>query len=253
MAQPLQSINLIAPGFKGLNTEDSPLAQEASYADIADNAVIDERGRIAARKGVTVITTDDTPLGSDHIHKIHHFYDKDGNNVIFSVGNNKIFSGTGTLTDETPAPPYAITDNNWKMLNFNDKCYFFQRGYEPLIYDNDLQAVTPASSVSGANIASAQYGHEAIAAYGRLWVVDNADEATTIYWSDLLIPNFSSGSSGSIDVTKAWPDGFDEVRALAAHNNALIIFGNHSIIVYQNANSPANMSIADTVSGVGCV
>lgn len=261
MAQPLQSINLIAPGFKGLNTEDSPLAQEASYADVADNAVIDERGRIAARKGVNLLTTDDSELGSDYIHKIHHFYDKEGddNSVIFSVGNNKIFSGTSTLVDHTDGnvnsdmSGYTITANNWKIINFNDKCYFFQRGYEPLIYDSTQTYIKPASAVSIANITSAQYGHEAIAAYGRLWVVDNASEATTIYWSDLLIPDFAGGSSGSIDVTKAWPDGFDEVRALAAHNNALIIFGNHSIIVYQNANSPANMSIADTVSGVGCV
>ena len=47
MAQQLQSINLVAPAFKGINTEDSPLAQDPSFADIADNAVIDKRGRIA--------------------------------------------------------------------------------------------------------------------------------------------------------------------------------------------------------------
>ena len=49
MAQPLQSINLVAPGFKGVNTEDSPIGQDFSFADVADNAVIDKRGRIAAR------------------------------------------------------------------------------------------------------------------------------------------------------------------------------------------------------------
>ena len=51
MAQPLQSINQVAPAFKGINTEDSPLAQDPSFADVADNAVIDKRGRIAAREG----------------------------------------------------------------------------------------------------------------------------------------------------------------------------------------------------------
>ena len=55
MAQPLQSINLVAPAFKGVNTEDSPIAQDPSYADVADNAVIDKRGRIAARKGIDVV------------------------------------------------------------------------------------------------------------------------------------------------------------------------------------------------------
>jgi hypothetical protein len=33
----------------------------------------------------------------------------------------------------------------------------------------------------------------------------------------------------------------------------LIIFGKHSIVVYQGAQAPATMSLADTVSGVGCV
>ena len=40
MAQQLNSINLVAPAFKGINTEDSPLAQDPSFAEIADNAVI---------------------------------------------------------------------------------------------------------------------------------------------------------------------------------------------------------------------
>ena len=102
MAQPLQSINLVAPAFKGVNTEDSPIAQDPSFADVADNAVIDKRGRIAARRGNNVITTDKTELGSDHIHKMSYFYDNAGNTKLFSVGNNKILSGTTTLVDETP-------------------------------------------------------------------------------------------------------------------------------------------------------
>ena len=252
MAQPLQSINLIAPGFKGVNTEDSPIAQDQSYADVADNAVIDKRGRVAARKGISVVTTDNTELGSDYVHKIHHFYDDAGNEVIFTAGNNKIMTGTTTLVDVTPAS-YTITDNNWKIVNFNDKAYFFQRGYDPLVYDNatGLRTFTVAN---GTATDATLKCHEALAAYGRLWVVDNATDTQTIYWSDLLIGNdFTGGSSGSIDVSKAWPDGYDEVRALAAHNNALIIFGKHSILVYGNASSPANMALVDTVAGVGCI
>ena len=63
MAQQLNSINLVAPAFKGINTEDSPLAQDPSFAEVADNAVIDRRGRIAARKGLSVTTTNKTQLG----------------------------------------------------------------------------------------------------------------------------------------------------------------------------------------------
>ena len=252
MAQPLQSINLVAPAFKGVNTEDSPIAQDPSYADVADNAVIDKRGRIAARKGIDVITTDKTELGTDYVHKIHYFYDDAGNEVVFSAGNNKIMTGTTTLTDVTPAA-YTITTNNWKIVNFNDKAYFFQRGYDPLVYDNATGLRTFTVANGGATAATLKC-HEALAAYGRLWIVDNATDTQTIYWSDLLIgSDFTGGSSGSIDVSKAWPDGYDEVRALAAHNNTLIIFGKHSILVYGGASSPANMALVDTVAGVGCI
>jgi hypothetical protein len=253
MAQPLQSINLVAPAFKGINTEDSPLAQDTSFAEIADNAIIDRRGRLASRKGNAVVTTDKTELGIDYLSNIHEFYDSAGNEVIFSTGNNKIMTGTTTLVDATPAT-YTITGNDWKIFNFNDHAYFFQRGYEPLVYSNTLGAVTKMSSVAGASVTSAQYSHEAIGAYGRVWCVGNASDDNTIYWSDLLIGHdFSGGSSGSIDVSKAWPNGFDKVVAIAAHNGMLVVFGENNTLVYAGAESPATMTIQDTIPGVGCV
>ena len=254
MAQPLQSINLVAPAFKGINTEDSPIGQDPSFADVADNAVIDKRGRIASRKGYNVVTETKTPLGSAKIRAIKEFRDDAGNSKVFSVGNNKILSGTTTLVDETPAS-YAITTDNWKMVNFNDKIYFFQRSYEPLVYDNAGGSVVKLSTVSGAaGVTSAIYGNEVLAAYGRLWTADFGADKSTVYWCDLLIGHdWSGGTSGSIDVSKVWPDGYDEIVALAAHNGLLIIFGKHSIVVYQGAEAPATMSLADTVAGVGCV
>jgi hypothetical protein len=253
MAQPLQSINLVAPAFKGINTEDSPLAQDPSFAEIADNAVIDRRGRLASRKGNQVITTDKTVLGTDYLSNIHEFYDSANNEVIFSTGNNKIMTGTTTLVDATPAA-YTITANDWKIFNFNNYAYFFQRGYEPLVYSNTLGAVTKMSAVAGASVAAAQYCNEAIGAYGRVWCVGNASDDNTIYWSDLLIGHdFTGGSSGSIDVSKAWPNGFDKVVAIAAHNGLLVVFGEHNIITYSGAESPATMAIQDTIPNVGCV
>ena len=253
MAQPLQSINLVAPAFKGINTEDSPLAQDTSFAEVADNAIIDRRGRLASRKGNAVLTTDKTVLGTDYLSNIHEFYDSAGNEVIFSTGNNKIMTGTTTLVDATPGS-YTITDNDWKIFNFNDHAYFFQRGYEPLVYSNSLGAVTKMSAVSGASLTSAQYSNEAIGAYGRVWCVGNATDDNTIYWSDLLIGHdFTGGSSGSINVSKAWPNGFDKVVAIAAHNGFLVVFGENNTLIYSGAESPATMAIQDTIPGVGCV
>jgi hypothetical protein len=254
MAQQLQSINLVAPAFKGVNTEDSPLAQDPSFAEIADNAVIDKRGRIAARKGHTVVTTNKTVLGTDSLRSIKEYKDNAGNTKIFSVGNNKIISGTTTLVDETPGG-YSISANDWKIVNFNDHMFFFQRGYEPLIYSNHVGSVEALSSHPHATgVASTMYGHEVLAAYGRLWTADFSTNKSTIYWSDLLDgAAWSGGSSGNIDVSKVWPDGYDEIVALAAHNGLLIIFGKHSIIVYDGATSPASMTLSDTVAGIGCV
>lgn len=325
MAQELKSINLVAPGFKGINTEDAPMAQDPSFAEVADNAVIDKRGRIAARKGLSVLTNAayeyvivdsttgfqadetitggtsaatatikqvysgtvflientrsgtftasetltgsvsaatatytstnvSTSLGSSTLSSIKEFRDDAGNTKIFSVGNNKILSGTTTLVDESPGS-YTITSDRWKIVNFNDKAYFFQRGYEPLVYDSTSEAVAKLSTVSGAaGVTSAMYGNEVLAAYGRLWTADFSADKSTVYWSDLLIGHdWSGGTSGSIDVSKVWPDGYDEIVALAAHNNLLIIFGKRSIVVYSGADAPATMVLSDTVAGVGCV
>jgi hypothetical protein len=254
MAQELKSINLVAPAFKGINTEDSPLAQDPSFAEIADNAVIDKRGRIAARKGHVVITTNKTVLGTDSLRAIKEYKDNAGNTKIFSVGNNKIMSGTTTLADETPGS-YTISANDWKIVNFNDHMFFFQRGHEPLVYSNHAGVVEKMSTHTHATgVASTMYGHEVLAAYGRLWTADFSTNKSTIYWSDLLDGvAWSGGSSGSIDISKVWPDGYDEIVGLAAHNDLLIIFGKHSIVVYSGAEAPASMALSDTVAGIGCV
>ena len=262
MAQELNSINLVAPAFKGINTEDSPLAQDPSFAEVADNAVIDQRGRIAARKGLSVITTNKTALGSAKIRAIKEFKNDAGTTKVFSVGNNKILSGTTTLADETPGG-YSISADNWKMVNFNDSIYFYQRGYQPLIYNTvasgtsggaNSDVVTLSSVNSAAGLTSSMYGNEVLAAYGRLWTADFSADKSTVYWSDLLAGHiWSGGSSGSIDISKVWPDGYDEIVALSAHNNHLIIFGKRSVVVYSGATAPASMTLADTVSGVGCV
>ena len=62
-------------------------------------------------------------------------------------------TGTTTLTDATPGS-YTITANNWKIVNFNDKAYFFQRGYDPLVYDNATGLRTFTVANGGATAAT---------------------------------------------------------------------------------------------------
>ena len=253
MAQDRQNITIAAPAFRGLNTQDSPLSLDASFASIADNCIIDQYGRIGSRKGFTAVTTSTTPIdGSNGIEVIKEYIDPVGANVVISAGNNKIFTGTTTLTDATPAA-YTITANNWKMVNFNDHLYMFQLGYEPLIYSAHTGVVETMSSHAHAT-GTPPEGNEVLAAFGRLWVADFSTDKSTIYWSDLLNGSgWSGGSTGSIDISKVWPNGLDEIVALAAHNGFLIIFGKNSIVVYQGASDPTTMSLADTIANVGCI
>lgn len=253
MAQPLQTITISAPGFFGLNTQDSPIGLNPAFASVADNCVIDQYGRIGARRGYSYITTSATPLGSSAgIEALHEHIEGDGSSVFFSAGNNKIFSGTTTLTDKTPGS-YTITTNNWKMVSFNQGVYFFQYDYEPLVYLESTGTVVKMSSVSGASGTPPQ-GNEGIAAYGRLWVADLPSDKSTVYWSDLLLGSkWNTGSAGSINVSEYWPTGFDEIVALAAHNGFLYVFGKNSILIYAGANDPATMVLQDAISNIGCI
>jgi len=256
MAQQLQNITVAAPGFAGLNTQDSPIGLGPSFAAVADNCVIDKLGRVGARKGWEAVSTNGSSvLGSSRgIETVYEYIDNSGDKVILSAGNNKVFSGTTTLTDITPSG-YTPTANNWKTVSLNNHVYMFQRGHEPLIgTDESGSFVLEAMSDHSHSTGTAPQGNEVLAAYGKLWVADVTGNKHTVYWSDTLNGHaWTGGATGSLDVTLVWPTGFDEIVALAAHNGFLIIFGRKSILVYSGASSPASMTLTDTIEGVGCI
>ena len=256
MAQQLQNITVAAPGFFGLNTQDSPIGGNPSFASIADNCVIDQLGRIGARKGWTAVSTNGSSvLGSSRgIETVHEFIDNSGDKVVLSAGNAKVFKGTTTLTDITPSS-YTPTANNWKTVSLNNHVYMFQRGHEPLLgTDESGSFVLETMSGHSHSTGTAPQGNEVLAAYAKLWVADVTGDKHTVYWSDTLNGHaWTGGASGSLDVTLVWPTGFDEIVALAAHNGFLIIFGKKSILVYSGASSPASMTLTDTIEGVGCI
>ena len=252
MAQQLQNITVAAPGFAGLNTQDSPIGVDPSFAAVADNCVIDKLGRIGARKGWEEVSTNGSSvLGTSRgIEAVFEYVKRDGTEIVFSAGNNKIFTGTTTLAEVTLPVGYSITANNWKMVSFNNDVYFFQRDHAALV--SVAGSTTLVAVVNGAH--AAPEANEVLAAYGRLWAADITGNKHTVYWSDLLDgDDWHGGTAGSLDVTLVWPTGFDEVVALAAHNGFLIIFGKKSILVYSGASSPASMTLTDTIEGVGCI
>lgn len=255
MAQNREHIYIAAPGFKGLNTQDSPVDQDATFAAIAENVVIDKFGRIGARKGLDKLTTSATPLGSSiGIEAVFEYVDQSGDITVLSAGNNKIFSGTTTLTDITPAG-YTINANNWKIVNLNDHAYLFQRDHEYLLYTDHggSNVLEPHSSHSHATGTPPQ-ANEALAAFGRVWAGDVTGNKYTLYWSDLLNGHhWTGGTSGSLDLTTVWPTGYDEIVALAEFNDFLVIFGKSSILLYSGASSPSTMVLADIITSIGCI
>ena len=256
MAQQLQNITVAAPGFFGLNTQDSPIGVDPSFAAVADNCVIDKLGRIGARKGWEAVSTNGSSvLGSSRgIEMVYEFIDNSGDKRIISAGNNKLFTGTTTLTDATPTG-YTPTANNWKAVTLNDHVYLFQRDHEYVLgTDHGGSFVLEEHSAHGHATGTPPEANEVLAAYGRLWAADITGNKHTVYWSDTLNGHhWTGGTSGSLDVTTVWPTGFDEITALAAHNGFLIIFGKKSILVYSGASSPASMTLTDTIEGVGCI
>tara|TARA_R110000787_G_scaffold124604_1_gene235624 strand:+ start:2059 stop:3591 length:1533 start_codon:yes stop_codon:yes gene_type:complete len=255
MAQNREHMYIGAPGFMGLNTQDSPVGMNPAFASVAEHAVIDQFGRIGARKGLNKLTSSASPLGSSvGLEAIFQYNDLDGTSTVFSAGNNKIFTGTTSLTDVTPSG-YSPSANNWKIVNFNNHAYFYQKGHESLVYTDEsgsgvLDNIGDHAHATG----TAPAGNEVLAAFGRLWVADVVGNTYTLYFSDALNGHaWTGGSSGSLNVTSVWPNGQDDIVALASQNNFLIIFGKRNILVYEGATDPSEMTLSDTIVGIGCI
>lgn len=260
MAQPIQTFSISAPGFYGLNTQDSPLDLASGFALVATNCVIDQYGRIGSRKGYTRLNSSTGNLGANDVGVMHELVQTDGTLTVLFAGNNKLFKlGTSNAVTELTyggggtAP--TITASNWQCASLNGITYFFQTGHDPLIYDPAVSTTTyrRVSEKSG-YAGTVPLGNLAISAFGRLWVANTSSDKTTVTFSDLLTGHiWTGGTSGSLNVNQIWPNGADEVQALAAHNGFLFIFGKRQILVYQGATTPSTMTLYDTIGGIGCM
>lgn len=259
MAQQLQTQSITAPGFFGLNTQDSSLDLASGFALVAANCVIDQYGRVGARKGWTPQHTTLAALDTAAVKSIAQLVTDGGIEYTVAAGNNKLFRLNGsTLTELTyggggVAP--TISDSNWSTAVLNECCYFFQAGHDPLVYDPIVSATTyrRVTEMTG-YVGTVPQADVVISAYGRLWAAGTTTDKVTIFFSDLLNGHiWSTGTAGSLDITNVWPKGGDNITALAAHNNFLHIFGKNAILTYAQANTPTATNLVDSTSGIGCV
>lgn len=255
----LETATISAPGFMGLNTQDSSVDLSSGFATVANNCVIDKFGRIGARKGWTALHDPHLNLTNNHVEFIDEFVDAVGNSYTIIGANNKLFKlVSGVLTELTyggggSAP--TITANKWKGASLAGALWLYQLGHDPLIFDPTASTTTykRISEVPG-YVGTVNNNNVVISSFGRTWSANNSTNKTVIQWSDILAGQvFSGGTSGTLDVSRVWPEGGDTITALATHNNFLYIFGTRQILIYQGADDPSTMTVADTISGIGCI
>jgi hypothetical protein len=90
----LKAASIAAPGFYGLNSQDSGVTLASGFALKADNCVIDKFGRIGSRKGWTKVNP--TALNGSSVKTIFEFVKAD-NNLTFAAAGNHIY-GTHPTT-----------------------------------------------------------------------------------------------------------------------------------------------------------
>jgi hypothetical protein len=290
MSKALQVSSVSAPAFLGLNTQDPSLEISNGFAGIANNCVIDKFGRLGARQGYQNINTSSGTLGANDVTVIHELIQTDGTLTVLFFGNGKLFklglttagavaeyniaqygsnatplaeytqgvAGLGSIVELTyggggTAPTFNA--GNWQAASLNNVVYFFQINNDPIIYDPAVSTTTyrRVTEKSG-YVATVPKANVAISAYGRIWAANTTTNNTTVYFSDLLSGHvWSTGTAGSLDVSRVWSNGSDEIMGLAAHNGFLFIFGRRQILVYANATTPSTMALSDTISSVGCI
>lgn len=284
MAGRLQSSTISAPGFLGVNTQESSVDLASGYALEAYNCVIDKFGRIGARRGwQKVNSSTNSDLVANDIEFIYNIPETD---VTLCAGNNLILSrasGASTLVTEvnttvadaagTGTTAYTITGNDWMGASIvfgegpdiSPHAYLAQAGHLPLVY-HKLGASHAHTGAYGFNLLSdagsvpTTYASPSdfkpnvvIGAYGRTWWADIVNDKQTLYFSALLDgTNLATGDSGYLSLIDVFPNG-DEIVGLAAHNGFLIIFGRRNIAIYANPIDVTRLELVDLVANVGCI
>ena len=284
MAGRLQSSTISAPGFLGINTQESSVDLASGYALEAYNCVIDKFGRIGARRGwQKVNSSTNSDLVANDIEFIYNIPETD---VTLCAGNDLILtraSGASTLVTAvnttvsnaagTGTTAYSITGNDWMGASIvfgegpdvSPHAYLAQEGHLPLVYHKlgashahtgayGFNLLSDAGSVPTTYASASDFKpNVVIGAYGRTWWADIANDKQTLYFSALLDgTNLATGDSGYLSLIDVFPNG-DEIVGLAAHNGFLIIFGRRNIAVYANPIDVTRLELVDLVANVGCI
>jgi len=244
----LVSSSIAAPGFYGLNTQESSITLSSGYALQADNCVIDSEGRLGARKGHVYQTTSGGTSSS--LVGMHDFVGSTGHLGYITWGNGKIYRGLGTLTAISTGHGSA---NDWQAASLGGAVYLAQAGKPMLKVAANFSVSTHATTSSNHQFSFVT------SAYGRLWAGGTATDKYTLYGSDLVNGAFAGGSTLSLDLRKVWTNGGDEIVSVAGFNGRIIVFCKRCIVILGDNNNSdltvaaTELNVVEILENVGCV
>jgi hypothetical protein len=219
MTKPLQSSSIAAPGFFGLNTQESGITLDSGFALQATNCVIDKFGRLGARKGWQFLAES---TGVD-LKGMHRFVDIDATEYFGAWSNTNFYIySAGTLTPVTYSGSQSITEGNWQAVTLNDAAYLFQAGYEPLFFDTvsgevkdisdalSTATVTITSNSTTATVTHTSHGFTSgnpVTISGANEAVFNGTFTVTVTGTNTYtytMPNSNSNNPATGTITAAW-------------------------------------------------
>lgn len=245
----LAHIPMNVPGFMGLNTQQSSGFLGPEWCTVLQNAVIDDNGRVAARKGYNNSTT--TSITGQFL-QVGEYVKSDGTTELVAIGGTtpaiyrSLDAGsTFTAVTGTASP----SSQPASIHNFNNQSWIFQKGEAPAYYSG-----TTFTTVADVNAPQTDI---ALAAFGRLWAAD-ADGHSLSYSALLDGTNWTTSGAGFVDMWNVWP-GNDQIVAIQQFNGALVIFGKRCIVMWSDGAGsalgidPLTMYVVDVIAGTGCV
>lgn len=254
----LLSSSIAAPGFYGLNSQESSVTLSSGYALQADNCVIDSGGRLGARKGYIYQTTSGGT--GTNIEGLHDFVGPIGHVDYISWGSNNIYKGIGTLTPLSMPVGYTISGNEWSAASLGGNVYMVQAGHTPLKIDSTL-TVAEHNQGGGSNHSLPDVSW-ITSAFGRLFAAGEVGDHHTLHISD-SDGNFSEGSvdGATIDFNTIWTNGGDELISAQGFNGRLVVFSKRCIVILDDSNSTdlefstldASLRVVEIIENVGCV
>lgn len=241
-------IPLMVPGFKGLNKQQASATLGPEWATDLLNAVIDDSGRLAARKGWNVVTS--SAAAAAFVQTVEFVKSSGATELIASTATALYKSTDNGATWTSVTGSVSFTNGNWQFFNFNDCLYGVQSGHAPIRY-------TGSGNFADVADVNAPTGGVGLAAFGRLWIVDS--DGHSVQYSALLDgTDWTSSDSGVIDLWNIWPDN-DHVTAMAAFNGSFVVFGYNTVVTYVDGQGstlgidPLQMYVVDVVKGTGCI